>query len=475
MLATRPFAIAACTAYVLMLQYSYRHIESVLYPEICLRYSPPPHYYEVAGFALALLPALWIPVRLNRPSHLAYWILYLTVCAPTMFIPFHVMSCPPDRILTLSATICGLFALLAWIASGPPISVRPPNLAPKDIIRGAIMVTGLLILLVGYVSGFKVNFSLENVYDRRLEAREIVVGGGLTAYAMATLGSAVSPLLMAFGYVNKMPIALACGIAGVLSLFSFAGTKHDLAAPVYLVGVLCLMQKREQSPGAIVGIAATFLICLSVAHYFATGDNTISVYFIRRSFFVPALLTSLYWDFFDGQSHIYYGDSFLRWLHASPYQLPMARLIGEVYLHSADANANANVWASGFGHAGFIGMTVSTIVLGLLFRVIDGFARTVDLRVVSLMISLFALSWSNGAIETSLLTYGVLPSILLLHFLGSDREESELRSGSVNKANGSQNYSSTETSRTTGCLPMRKPVSLVLNSRQTTAAAGGSN
>jgi len=458
-----------------MLQYSYRHIESVLYPELCLRYSPPPPYYEFAGFVLALLPALWIPVRLNRPSHLAYWILYLTVCAPTMFIPFHLMSCPPDRVLTLSATICGMFALLAWIASWPPIYIRPPNLAPQVIIRGAILVTGLLILLVGYVSGFKVDFSLETVYDRRVTARESVIGGGLTAYSVAILGSAVSPLLMAYGYVKRMPVALACGIAGVLSLFSFAGTKHDLAAPVYLIGILCLMQKREQSPGAIVGIAATFLICLSVAHYFATGDNTISVYFIRRTLFVPAILTSLYWDFFDGQSHIYYGDSFLRWLHSSPYQLPMARLIGEAYFHSAENNANANVWASGFGHAGFVGMTVSTVVLGLLFRVIDGFSRTVDLRVVSLMISLFALSWSNGAIETSLLTYGVLPSILLLHFLGSDREQSEQRSGSANKVNGVQNHSSTEALRTMSCVPIRKPISSALSSRQTTAVVGGSN
>lgn len=115
----------------------------------------------------------------------------------------------------------------------------------------------------------------------------------------------------------------------------------------------------------------------------------------------------------------------MRWLYSSPYDLPMARLIGATYFHSDQNNANANVWASGFGHAGFIGMTVSTIILGFIFRVIDGFARTVDFRVVSLMICLFAISWSNGAIETSLLTYGVLPSILLLHLLGSDRDLSK--------------------------------------------------
>ncbi|MBM4074617.1 MAG: hypothetical protein FJ267_03125, partial [Planctomycetes bacterium] len=422
MLATRPTVIGVCAMYIVMFRYSYRHIESVLYPEICLVYAPPPAYYELMGLALAMLPSLWMPKTLSRPSHLAYWILYLMVFAPSMFIPFHVMTLPPDRILTLTTTLCGLFSLLALIASGKPIILPPPNFARKDLIRGAILITGGLIFLVGYVSGFKIDFSMANIYDRRLEARELVVGGGLTAYAMATLGSSVSPLLMAFGYVKKMPIALACGVAGVLSLFSFAGTKHDLAAPFYLMGILCLLRKREQSPGAIVGLASAFLIGLSVFQYFTTGNNFISVYFIRRSFLVPSLLTGLYWDFFDGQRHVYYGDSFMRWLYSSPYELPMARLIGDSYLHSAENNANANIWATSFGHAGFVGMTISTIILGFLFRLIDGFAKTVDLRVVCLMISLFSLSWANGAIETSLLTYGVLPSIMLLYLLGSDEE-----------------------------------------------------
>lgn len=425
MLATRPFVIVACAAYILMIQYSYRYVEGVLYHEILLRYSPPSAFYEMAGFALALLPSLWIPARLSRPSHLAYWILYLLVCAPAMIFPYHIMTCSPDRVLTLTSTLCGLFAMLAWIASGPAITFRPPNYATKDILRGAILLTGLLIFLVAYVSNFKLDLSLDSVYERRLDARETVAGGALTAYALATLGSAISPLLMAFGYVKRMPIALALGVAGVLSLFSFAGTKSDLGSPICLVGVLCLLRKREQSAGAVVGLAATLLVGLSVMQYVYLRDNTLSVMIIRRNIFVPAMLTSVYWDCFDGHRHVYYGDSFMRWLYSSPYDLPMARLIGATYFRSDQNNANANVWASGFGHAGFIGMTVSTIILGFIFRVIDGFARTVDFRVVSLMICLFAISWSNGAIETSLLTYGVLPSILLLHLLGSDRDLSK--------------------------------------------------
>ena len=92
--------------------------------------------------------------------------------------------------------------------------------------------------MVIYISGFQFNISLEDAYDRRMDARETVVGGSIVAYAIATLSHSIGPLLIAIGYVRRNVVAFAVGVTGAVCIFALSGTKTDIATPAYLFALL---------------------------------------------------------------------------------------------------------------------------------------------------------------------------------------------------------------------------------------------
>src|SRR5437660_12882612 len=53
-------------------------------------YEPAALRYVALGWTLSVLPSFWMPLRLARPSQLAYWILYVVVLIPTMLVPLYV-------------------------------------------------------------------------------------------------------------------------------------------------------------------------------------------------------------------------------------------------------------------------------------------------------------------------------------------------------------------------------------------------
>ena len=50
--------------------------------------------FKVFAIALvmAVLPSLWLPYELRHPSQVCYWLIYLCVVVPTMFLPYHVLT-----------------------------------------------------------------------------------------------------------------------------------------------------------------------------------------------------------------------------------------------------------------------------------------------------------------------------------------------------------------------------------------------
>ncbi len=93
----RVLLVSAVSAYVALFQWMY---EYYLYPSwdyFGFHFEPPPWPYLVLAWALSVTPTLWMPVKLTRPSQLAYWVLYITVFIPSMFVPLYARH--PERYL----------------------------------------------------------------------------------------------------------------------------------------------------------------------------------------------------------------------------------------------------------------------------------------------------------------------------------------------------------------------------------------
>ncbi len=415
---TSRFAIVliAC-AYYAVASMSYARVESILYKEIHLEYIELPTTIQVFIAVMAVAPALWLPKIIERPSHLALWMLYATVIVPTMLVSFHISSRPVDEIVFFCGFLLGLFAILSTFGKLSIWQLRLPQVRQRPLLTVLIGVAFGLVFLTAQTSGFRLNLSLDNIYDRRLDARESVQGGALSAYAIAILSHSLSPILFGLGVIERNAAAICTGVLGSLCVFSFAGCKSDLLSLPLMLGVMVLIVRGRLTPSTYLVFAWTGLVLVSMLQFLILDRNDISLYFVRRLIFIPGLMSCIYWDFFSQNSQIWYGDSFLRWMYASPYDLPMARLIGENYFHSHETNANANLWATSYGHCGYPGMCVATIILGLTLRIIDALSVTCGFRLVAMMTALFAISWSNGSIETSMLSYGVLPSLVIFSLL----------------------------------------------------------
>jgi len=263
----------------------------------------------------------------------------------------------------------------------------------------------------------KVDLSLEDVYERRFAAREIVQPRTMIAYAVTILSTSLGPILVCLGYVRKRWDMLAIGLFGLVSVFSLSGAKTNFFMPLFLLAMFALMSGNRRAFGQKIVFAGCCLVLLSIFEFTQLDSFFVSNYFVRRELLVPSLLTSFYWDFFKDNPHVYYSDGFLRWLISPQYDLPTARLIGEVRFHSFEANANANFWASAFANFGYTGMVLTTLALGTLLRLIDSIARNGEFLVTSLVVGMCAITWSNGALETSMLSNGVALSLAILYLL----------------------------------------------------------
>ncbi len=415
----RLLLILCCAAYYLVLQFSYRNLEGVMFTELGLVVRPPSAIIELLALIQALIPACVLPLAIRKPSDVAQYGLYLTVISPLAFVPHHVLDAEPLSIFVFSNYLNAVFCGLIWFCQRDVWRFPSLQLDPQSIVSCLIGVNFALILVVSGTSGFQYDLSMESHYDRRMVAREVVSSGSLQAYSIATLSGAVAPLLVSIGYLWRRPFALASGCLGLITIFAFSGTKTELFTTLFLAGMYALMMIDERRRGIAAMLAAVGLVLASLSQFYFFDRYEISLYFCRRTLFVPALLTSIYWDFFSQNPHVYYSDSFLRWLFQSPYDLPMARTIGATYFGSHEANANANIWASAFGHMGYFGVAFTTLIFGLLLRTIDAVAALGDARLACMITALFAMVWSNGALETSILTNGVGVSIMMIWAVAS--------------------------------------------------------
>src|ERR1700685_768744 len=95
----RLLLVGGMAAYVACFQWMYINYLDPTWAYFGFDYYPVSTKYVVLAWFLSLLPSLWMPIHLTRPSHLAYWVLYITVVVPSMFVPLYVGINPPTEIV----------------------------------------------------------------------------------------------------------------------------------------------------------------------------------------------------------------------------------------------------------------------------------------------------------------------------------------------------------------------------------------
>ena len=426
----------ALTAALLgLLVAAYREIISPLFAYQGLVWRDFEWSFWLLAIVVAAIPLFLVPLDTRRPSDWTVWVLYTTVVLPCCFIPSMVGGASPQyALLTIALPLVGCLVLVDLVRRGSTLGSYSGG---RTLLLFRMIFPALALLVAGVIffkyAGGAVNLRLDDVYTRRLEARDIITGGSIMAYVRAFAMYVLIPYLAALAVLTKrVHFVIPIGLLSV-AVISFDGQKFVLFIPLVYVAVALAAQKvRENHRSVIRRTIVVFLtgactvIAVGLAEEWVFGTRYIAVFVVRSLFIIPAHLTTYYYDFWSTEPYVWLSDGVLGRLGIVERVYPMSapRMIGLTYFGNDQSNPNANIWASGFAHFGYSGMLAASVIAGGLLRVLDaislkhGFSdRYVAGAVLGVM---FGFAWSGSALQTSLFSNGIAPALALLCMFPDD-------------------------------------------------------
>jgi hypothetical protein len=358
---------------------------------------------------IAVAPAAWLPVGMERPSEVILWPLYLFAYVPAAIIPIHVLGPDLAAVLPLELALAVAFATLGFMQRLPRMTMGWPGIAEQSFTRL------LVILGVGAIPYLIVTFAptspppdLQSVYVTRAVYTATLTTTSGAGYIVSWLGNVIYPFLMALGAARSRRMLLILGIVGQLLIYTITGFKSNLLSILFVPLLYLAIRYGGRLFGTLLAWASVLVLALSAVATSVTGSTDALALFVVRIAVVPGQLTAYYYDFFNSHATYLLSWSFLRWFSDPPYAVGPPYLIGTVYFHSPALDANANLWADAMANFGLVGVIPFTIVLGAVLWILDSVASGRDLRVIGPVVALASLSLlTNGALFTQLLTGGI--------------------------------------------------------------------
>ena len=330
-----------------------------------------------------LVPAIFLPLR-TSPSATTAWVYYafIYLSAAAVGVTVHESlfqySC---YMLFLLVGMLVVFFFSRFPLSIPVVKVSTP--------RADVVLLLIALLLASYawsLSGFTPNFGVDNVYERRMSARDTA---GMSGYILAPL-RLLFPVLAIYALALRQSLVwVFVYLIGALGIFSYDGTKSIIIYFI-LISIIMLGLKKNNIAVYLLGLIAGLNI-MAVIEFKITGSVALLDYIIRRSFVVPGDLSSFYWEYIPGPSGL----------------KNITFEVGEAHSGNPATNANTNFMMFGWVWSGWFGGFIVAAVAGLLLSVFKCVPNVKYPYLGSLMASASMLIWSEQFLHTSLLSSGV--------------------------------------------------------------------
>ena len=369
----------------------------------------------IESYLITFILAVWLSTSLYRrwrPSGIAL-VLYFVVVMLPLFSLYGLGNAPAPFVYAA----VGSFVILI-IVTGllPKVKVRRPG---YDLLAlGMIVLVGMglyvygMLLLSGGLE--RLSFDLQSVYEVRAEYVE--KKGPFMGYLVPWQANVINVFVLCYALQRRrLGLFVVAGIAQLL-LFGMTGHRSFLLAPFLSGGVYFIWRKRN----ALLYFAggAILMILTSYALFIVTKNHLVPSLLIRRLFFVPAANHFIYYDFFSQPENpfVMLSHSILSWFIKYPYDMPLTRVISWSYW-GRDFSPNVGYLGDAFANFGFVGMFLFSIILGLFLRIIDSIGGRLPTNLVAAIIAVPAMALINCALFTSLLTHGLILSLIMVWLL----------------------------------------------------------
>jgi hypothetical protein len=409
--AARGIAMLAALAAGAALDWAYvRHFSPLYAYQGLVDASPGPGALAVTA-ALAALPAALLPTRVQRPSTVAVWMLYLAGYVPAIVVPVFLTG-DLGRVLPYQLAVAGSMAAIAIAVRHPPRPIALAHLTPETFTT---LMAGLGLATSAYIAanfGIHALPGLGSVYGARSQFTAEVSSAAAAGYLVPWAANAINPILMAWGIARRAPSLVALGLAGQLLVYANTGFKSVLFSIVLVPVVYVAVGRASRIFGTLGALGTAAIVLGSAAASSVTGDWSVGL--VRRVFATPGQMDWYYFDYFSGHPKYHLSHSFLRFLGSSPYAVDPPLLIGAVYFPSDLPSANAGLWSDAFANFGLVGIVAFTLVLILALRGADALGHGRDARVVAPAMAIAGMTFGSSAMFTTILTLGFALAVLLI-------------------------------------------------------------
>jgi len=276
-----------------------------------------------------------------------------------------------------------------------------------------------------YVSGVSLNLNFLKVYEFRAENAELAAGG-ILGYTNNWTYKIFSMTLFAIALMYRRYFLAI--LIFLIQVYFFAASAHKgvLFLPLLVFGVWFYFRKTNSL--VILPLVFSSVIFLTLLTYFFFDSVFTSSFLSRRVFFIPANLTFAYFEFFDINAKVFWSNSVLSSFLSYPYEISMAKVIG-AHLGNENMGANNGFVASGFAHAGLLGVFFYALIIGILLRIINDI--TYNTLPLWFAVALSVIPLRNLLISSDLftvmLTHGFIVALVIL-FLSRSKNMSKIDS-----------------------------------------------
>lgn len=291
-----------------------------------------------------------------------------------------------------------------------------------------------LVLFISWkYTGFRINFSILNVYDLRSEAANFNLPT-LLRY-MFGWTRIINSIFLCISLVRGKKLRAFVFFLNQVLSFGIDGMKSSMFILVLDVFIYVLYRLRLYKNSYNLLSFGFNLASIGACLEMVVINTRWFVYLIfYRMEFLPVHLSSQFYDFFTTHEPDFYRSSFLRWFGAaSPYE-NINFMISGLYNGDYSSEANNGLISDAITNMGYAGIIIMPIILVLFFRLFDRCSQGINEYLILTLGVYCALTLSNMFFLPSLLTGGWLVAMILVLFI--DREQTDLKNVDNNIVKG---------------------------------------
>jgi hypothetical protein len=399
-----------------------------------------PYLWAVA-IGLALLPVAFTPENRDRPTSAMFWMLYFVGLGPGIVVPTVLGRASTSTVLTQSISFSMVGILVGQHYRRPrfrperssqfsrPLRVENLGLPAR---RARRLASACLVASLGMTatmiainpSAFTHVLSLDQVYARRFEARNLAGAFPGYSYLLSWVQLVVNPLLVVLGRLSRRPLMVVVGVSGYGAVYLYSGQRSALSA-LALLG-LWLRFYRRNTGSSMGRTVAGGLVVAIVSSYILdriAGQPLLPTSVLMRLIEVPAEIATRYFSFFSTHRRALFTDGLIGNVigsHRYPETVPF--LIGRLF-YQPGTSANTGIFSDGYANAGIPGIFIVVMLFIVILRQLDRLAFGLPLPIVGPLLAIRAGDFINSPLPTDFLTHGLWLTFLVLLVLRPSRRQ----------------------------------------------------